>query len=105
MADGRAGYSRDGVAPGRPLLTDGGKTSAANGSDGPEQADGEADRQLQRLFEELTDTSAVVDRQEPTSSTRYLDDSDAGISAYVTDAARADGLSDAIAPPEVTDQR
>lgn len=61
---------------------------------------------LRRIFERVTGTVGFVETQEQLVSARYFDDErDAAVSEYVTAAAKADGLSDAITIPEMsTDQ-
>lgn len=89
------GGSSDTVESGR-LLTDGGT---------PVETDGDTDRHrhLQQLFEDVTGSVAFVESQDRSTDNRCLDDHETGISTYVTDAARSDGLSDAITAPDASD--
>lgn len=78
------------------MWTDGGQLS----DDGDEF---EQQRRLRKIFEDVTGTVAFVETQERTPS-RYSDDErDTTVSEYVTAVTKADGLSDAIAPPEMSE--
>lgn len=58
---------------------------------------------LRCIFERVTGTVGFVETQEQLVSSRYFDDErDAALSEYVTAAAKADGLSDAITIPEMS---
>lgn len=62
----------------------------------------ERQRRLGRIFERVTGTVGFVETQEQMVSSRHFDDErDAAVSEYVTEAAKADGLSDAITMPEM----
>lgn len=62
-------------------------------------------RRLREIFEDVTGTVAFVETQEQTTPSRYSDDErDATVSEYVTATAKADGLSDAITAPEMSDE-
>ncbi|MGM0718350.1 MAG: helix-turn-helix domain-containing protein [Halobacteriota archaeon] len=62
----------------------------------------ERQHRLSRIFERVTGTVGFVETQEQMVSSRYFDDErDASVSEYVTAAAKADGLADAITIPEM----
>lgn len=76
-------------------------------TDGGHSTDDEYEKQrrLREIFEDVTGTVAFVETQEQTTPSRYSDDEhDAAVSEYVTATAKADGLSDAIAAPEMDDE-
>lgn len=78
------------------IWTDGGQLTE-NGDEYDQQ------RRLRKIFEDVTGTVAFVETQERNPS-RYSDDiRDTTVSEYVTAAAKADGLSDAITAPEMGD--
>lgn len=57
------------------------------------------------VFERVTGSTTLVERQEQTGAKRCLDDHDASVSAYVSETATADGLSDAISTPDLDESR
>lgn len=77
-------------------------------TDGGQLADDEEcdqQRRLRKIFEDVTGTVAFVETQEQTMPSRYSDDErDVAVSEYVTATAKADGLSDAITAPEMSDE-
>jgi hypothetical protein len=91
---GQGAVQRDGDAGDGPrLLTDGGQ---------PTDSDDDRQRQLQQLFEELTGSASLVERQE-SDSRRCLDSQEAGLAADVAEVVESDGLSEAISSPETGD--
>jgi len=75
-----------------PVSTDGGSKS--------ERPDGDTDR-LQQLFVDVTNTERVVEPQDSSIESRYLDERDS-VSGYVTEVGRDDGLGDALSEPDET---
>lgn len=86
------------------VRTDGGTPATTEPTDHSDDRDAEGGRsRFQSLFVELTGTEEVVERQHPDSPSRLLDDDDdasGGISDYLTDIARDDGLADTRSNPE-----
>jgi hypothetical protein len=70
-----------------------------------ESGTGDQQRRLREIFEDVTGTVEFVETETQSITSRFADsDRDVAISEYVAAAARADGLSDAIATPELNDQ-
>jgi hypothetical protein len=85
------------------VRTDGGTSATTEPTDHSDDRDAESRQsRFQSLFVELTGTEEVVERQHPDSPSRLLEDADenGGISDYLTDIARDDGLSDTQSNPE-----
>lgn len=83
----------------RRVSTDGGlPAGTATDTDGPEtQHDNDQQQHLQNLFLDVTGTDKLVEKQDATIQSRYLDeDEDSLVSGYVTSLARDDGLADAL---------
>lgn len=60
-------------------------------------ADASAEQgRLRALFVDVTGTEEVVTERESTAGSRYLENAATGVSAYVTDIARNDGLADTV---------
>lgn len=84
---------------GTPTETTGTATETA-GRDS-ERTPGTRQQQLQELFLDVTGTDRLVEEQDATIQSRYLDGGDDGrVSGYVTNLARDDGLSDALPASE-----
>jgi hypothetical protein len=79
------------------LLADGGQPEAQ-----PEAQTRGRQQRLQQIFQELTDSGLLVERQSA-DSRRCLDDDEKRLTEEVADIAESDGLSDAISAPERTD--
>jgi hypothetical protein len=75
---------------------DGRQPSGAGAGSDPPPDDGEAEHsRLQSLFVDLTGTEKLVEKREPMMDSRCLGEG-ATVSDYVTEAARNDGLDDAV---------
>lgn len=78
------------------MLTDGGEIEE-------QPPTHENQHRLGSLFESVTGTDEVVERQEITQQTRILDEADTAVSDYVSEATQADGLGDSLPCPQGED--
>lgn len=76
-------------------------TNAAGGADEPHAASPDAADELAALFVSVTGEETLTERQHCEYPVRVATrDGDGDVSGYVSAAMRADGLDDAIAPPD-----
>ena len=78
------------------IWTDGGQLSS-------EDSEYDQQRRLRKIFEDVTGTVAFVETQKRTQPRYSDDDQDTAVSEYVAATAKEDGLSDAIATPEMSE--